>query len=297
MKHIFAILFFFLLSSLCAQGDNYKLDTVFCDTKNTSYIIFNEDVTLIDVGNPEDYAAQVKGNIVFIKALKQNLPSTTVLIKTGKSIYFGMIMYKASNKKYYYDFSLANKKETNDKQHTPEFISKEKNAPALKEEKQNADTQFVTTDNVLKEKMSEVAKIKSEISTLGFISSSVDAAVTVIRNDNTSTFLKIVFKNKSTLPYKLDFISFQYFQDMKKGTLKKSKKAPLDVFPLGEPGITEIAPGKSESLVYVIPSYALSNKGYLMVLVRETNGDRVLKIKIEGSVIQNSPQLILNGKQ
>ena len=83
---------------------------------------------------------------------------------------------------------------------------------------------------------------------------------------------------------------------MKKGTFRKSKKAPIDVFPVGEPTIKEIAPSKSEALPYVIPAYALSNNGYLMVLIRESAGDRVLKIKIEGSVIQGSSLLIFEKK-
>lgn len=286
MKYFFDIFFCLLCISVSAQDGRCKLDTILCDTKNTSYVVFKEDVALIDVGNPDDYAVQVKGNIVFIKALRESLPATTVLIKTGKSIYFGMILYKSTNKKYYYDFSQVIEKE----------VAGKNSAELISNEVKNTSEQFVTTDNQLKSQMPEFAKIKSEISTLGFISPSVDAAVTVIRNDNSSTYLKIVFKNKSTLPYKLDFISFQYYQDMKKGILKKARKVPLDVFPLGEPCITEIAPDKSESLVYVIPSYALSNNGYLMVLVRESNGDRVLKIKVRGSIIQNSPQLVFNGK-
>ena len=125
----------------------------------------------------------------------------------------------------------------------------------------------------------------------------MDAAVTVIRNDENNTYLKLLVNNKSSLPFKLDFISFQYYQDMKKGTFRKSQKAPIDVFPVGEPTIKEIASGKSEALPYVIPAYALSNNGYLMVLIRESAGDRVLKIKIEGSVIQSSAQLIIEKKK
>jgi hypothetical protein len=163
-------------------------------------------------------------------------------------------------------------------------------------EKENTIAEITLTDTSIKNKIEVFRKIKSEIKTLGFISQNVDAAVTVIRNDENNTYLKLLVNNKSSLPFKLDFISFQYYQDMKKGTLRKSKKAPIDVFPVGEPTLKEIAPGKSEALPYVIPAYALANNGYLMVLIRESAGDRVLKIKIDGSVIQGSAGLIIEKK-
>lgn len=254
------------------------LDTVFCDTKNTSYIVFEEEVSLIDIGNPEDYVAQVKENIVFVKPLRENVSPTTFLIKTDKKIYYGTLVFNAKKKKYFYDMKGESK--------NPNTPTQNLNTTNIPE-----GTNAKSTDLPLKQKLADFGTIKNEINTLGFISSNMDGAVTVIRNDDKNTYLKFVVKNKTSIPFKLDFISFQYYQDMKKGTLRKSKKAPLDVFPLAEPTIKEIGPGTTEALLYVIPTYALANNGYLMVLVRESSGDRVLKIKISGSTIQKSPQL------
>src|ERR1035437_3216499 len=255
------ILFLFIFSfrqSVFSQTDKSGLDTVFCDIQNTSCINLSEEVTLVDVGNPQQFVAQIKGNLVFVKPVKENILPTTILIKSGKNIYHGTLVYNKTGKTkpYYYEIKSAGGETNTAKKET----------------------------------------IKSEIKTLGFISENVDAAVTVIRNDENNTYLKLIVKNKSSLPFKLDFISFQYYQDMKKGAFRKSKKAPIDVFPVGEPAIKEIAPSRSEALPYVIPAYALSNNGYLMVLIRESTGDRVLKIKIDGSVIQGSEQLIIEKK-
>ncbi len=281
-----------LSTSIFAQSSKSIPDTIFCDSKNTSYLIFSEDVTLCDIGNPDDYAAQLKGNMVFIKALSEGVQPTTVLIKMGTAIYFGMLKYKTGNEKYYYDYKLnSSKDDLNTVINQPDKV----NSTNKLQPKQEIIVQATESGTQLKDKVEKFIQIKNELSTLGFISSTLNAAVTIIRNDNSNTFLKIIFRNKSSIPYKLDFISFQYFQDMKKGSLRKSKKAPVDVFPIAQPSIQAIAPGKTETLVYVIPSFALSNNGYLMILVRESNGDRVLKIKIDGSIIQNSPQLP-NGK-
>ncbi len=299
MKYRVLFLMTFLIGYISAQTNSTGNDTIFCDTKNTSYMVFAEDVSLCDVGYPEDYAAQVKGNIVFVKALKQNIAPTTVLIKTGRDIYFGMLKYKTENKRYYYDFKQSSSGERTIKPNTNGQEAEATKEKDLKSSTIKSETvsRVLSTDTALKAKMLEFIKTKNEIATLGFVSPTLDASVSVIRNDHDNTYLKLILKNKSSIPYKLDFISFQYYQDMIKGALRKSKKAPIDVFPVGEPGIKEVAAGKTELLPYVIPAFALANNGYLMLLIRESSGDRVLKIKINGSLIQSSPQLVLsNGK-
>jgi|CXWL01.1.fsa_nt_gi hypothetical protein len=287
MRTILLLILFLYLNQLgFSQQGKSGLDTVFCDIQNTTCINFPEEVTLVDVGNPQQYVAKIQGNLVFVKPVKDNVPSTTILIKSGPSIYHGTLTYNKTGKvkPYYYEIKSVVQGEVNN-------IKKESNSTIKKDE-----SKISVTDTSVREKIEVFSKIKSEIRTLGFISKNVDAAVTVIRNDEKNTYLKLIVKNKSSIPFKLDFISFQYYQDMKKGSFRKSKKAPLDVFPIAEPTIKEIAPDKSEGLPYVIPAYALANNGYLMVLIRESAGDRVLKIKIEGSTIQDAGQLVIDKK-
>ena len=296
MRIAIVLLFILLLRQLSfSQADKSGLDTVFCDIQNTSCINLSEEVTLVDVGNPQQFVAQIKGNLVFVKPVKENILPTTILIKSGKNIYHGTLVYNKTGKTkpYYYEIKSAGGETNTAKKETKNSDIKNN---SLLSEKENPSVEVTSADTIIKNKIEVFKKIKSEIKTLGFISENVDAAVTVIRNDENNTYLKLIVKNKSSLPFKLDFISFQYYQDMKKGAFRKSKKAPIDVFPVGEPAIKEVAPSKSEALPYVIPAYALSNNGYLMVLIRESTGDRVLKIKIDGSVIQGSEQLIIEKK-
>jgi hypothetical protein len=291
MKYFFWLFMVLKLVFMNAQVNRGSNDTIFCDTKNTSYMIFGENVNLCDIGYPENYAAQVKDNIVFIKALKEAVGPTTVLIKTDKGIYFSILKYKWDNEMFYYDFKQTRGQKQNVQ---TEIKTKVGSEEELKSASVNPliSSIVVSQDSMIINKMLDFIKIKDEIFTLGFVSYGLDAALTVIRNDSSDTFLKLVLENKSSIPYKLDFISFQYFQDMKKGFLRKSTKAPIDVFPLGEPSLKQIAPHKTEGLVYVIPAFALSYNGYLAILVRESGGDRVLKIKVSGSLIESSPPLL-----
>ena len=99
MRIVIALVFMLLLKqSGFSQADKSGLDTVFCDIQNTSYIILPEEVTLVDVGNPDQYAAQIKGNLVFIKPTKKEVPPTTILIKCGKTIFHGTLVYNKTGK-------------------------------------------------------------------------------------------------------------------------------------------------------------------------------------------------------
>ncbi len=282
MKPRYLTLFFLLcMEAVLAQVTSCTIDTVYCTDNNTSYLIFKDKVELVDIGSPEDYVSQIEENSIFIRALKTNVPASTMLLKTGKTFYYGIVNYKKDNKRFLYDFS---KPSENMEISLPKKGSVEEKTSGIDQ----ALVRNSQTNDSLANKIRGVVKAKNELSSLGFISSFIEAAVTVIRNDNKNTYLKIVLKNKSSIPYKLDFISFQYFQHMKKGFAKKGKENGKDVFPIEIPAIQEIQPFSTRALGYVIPSFGLADKGYLMILFRESSGDRVLKIKVPGQDIQKA---------
>jgi len=273
------LLLFFTLLYLKGFSQSSLLDTIYCDIKNTSSIILKESVDFIDIGNPTDYAGQIKNNIVFIKPLKENISTTTLLINASGKEYYTTIKWQSKAKKYFYDYKNI--------------------FPAIPPTTGNVATSHlkaittpsVTTQDGVQEKLKRFKEIGNEIKTLGIVGSTINVAVALIRNDHNNTYLKILVNNKSSIPFKLDFISFQYFQDMKKGAIRKSKKVPIDVFPVSEPSIESIEPLKTEALYYVIPTYALDNKGFLNINIREKTGDRILKLKIKGKTIQKSGQI------
>lgn len=271
-----------MLLNLICPGQNNAIDTIFCSLNNTSTMVFKGNVSLLNIGNPDDFNAEIKTNIVNIKPVRANVPSTTLLIKSGDEVFYGTLAYLGKNRRFFYDLTGPKKtQETGLNKATNEAVGKKEDSIAYKQKH---------PDKTLNEKIEEFGKLKAEIVTLGCISPTFTAAVTVIRNDKDYTYLKLVLKNKSSIPFRLDFISFQYFEEMKKGSFKQSKKAPIDVFPMNDQPIKEITPGSTQGLVYAIPIWALSDNGYLMILIREEKGNRKLKIKIDGATIQNANQ-------
>ncbi|MHB8260117.1 MAG: DUF4138 domain-containing protein [Bacteroidia bacterium] len=287
------LIFLLLISIPVLYAQHLNIDTVFANQKNTSYIILPKKVDLVDIGNPDEYAVQFQENSVFVKALVPKAGISTIFIKCGTEYSFGIIKFSENNRKFIYDFSK-----------TVEPIRKTEVNPTTQTNKTSEISVESASDNKdtcgFDNKVRKFVKIKDEKATLGFLSSFIDVAVTVIRNDKDKTYLKVLIHNKASLPYNLEFISFQYFKDKQKGSLKKSKKQGNDVFPLYVPKEKNVPTLSTSALVYVIPSFALANNGYLMVIFREEQGDRVLKIKIHTNDLLGAPLLedyLKNGKK
>lgn len=274
IRYIYLLVLIPSLSNAQTRG----MDTIFCSLNNTTSLFFKDNVTLLNIGNTDDFFGEVKVNIVNIKPSGPNGKPTTILVRTsGDNVFYGILSYSPRTKKFFYDFASI-----------PENKSSDINGAAPSK----LDSGNVKQVKILnKDKIATVKGLRNELVNIGCISPNFDAGVTNIRNDNDNTYLKLVLKNKSSIPFKLDFISFQYFQEMKKGTFKQSRKAPVDVFPINEQSIKEISPDKTEALVYAIPIWALSDNGYLMILIREEKGDRKIKIKVDGTTIQQAKQL------
>ncbi len=261
------------------------IDTIYCTSTNTSYLIFRDKVELVDLGNPMAYFSQIEGSSVFIKAQQANSDVSTLLVKTEKDFCYAVIKNCPDNKLFFYDFTKTKP-------------ARKEGTEAEIESKSASDTESDTKSESsgLSSLISRVAETRNELFSMGFISEFIEAAVTVIRNDSATTYLKIVLTNKSSIPYKLDFISFQYYRHLFKGFAKKGKKNCFDVFPLAIPSFRQIDPLSCRALGYAIPSFGLAGKGYLMVSFRESSGDRILKIEVPGSEIQKA-RVLHNGKK
>jgi hypothetical protein len=284
IKIIFSVSLLSLLSSnLCSQ------DTIYVSVDNTVYLTFPEKIELVDIGKFEEYIAEVSNeNLIKVKAITTTSKASTIMVKYGANFkqFFLQVVEKPT--KFHYDFGMSSS------------MGSSSEVTTIKEEKSNVGSNTNTSNtsansnlpknekNAIKEKCQKMIDIPTEEETMGFISKFLQAAVTVIRNDKDNTYLKIVINNKSTIPYKFDFISFQYFQSMNKGFGKQKRKAPQDVYPLLDNNNQTVSPLTTQKVVYVIPSFALANNGYLLINFREKDGDRVLKIKVSSGKIQSA---------
>lgn len=318
-----------LISIIFANHSYSQLDTIEISDKNTSYLVFPEGVDYFDIGLPNSYYAELgqggqaaqSGNLdnklLKLKAANPNTEMSTIMVKYGELYTQFFLKYKEIPRVYFWYFNGEHfqKKPVQEKSIFDKVKSTKADSTSHKTIEENK-TSFITSKEIerimtsgeklskkdsaiiigqkyqiYKEKTDSVKKIKNEKKELGFISEFLKVAITVIRNDKENTYLKIAIKNESSLPYKFDFISFQYVQSMSKGILQTKKKAPQDVFPVVYPSMPAVPANTSVIVGYAIPSFALDNDGILRVLFRERTGDRVLKIEIPSRDIQASGYL------
>ncbi len=106
--------------------------------------------------------------------------------------------------------------------------------------------------------------------------------------DSKATYLLMDLANNSSIPYKLDYISFVY----KERRSRKSKRIidPEEnaVEPLAQVAARAVSPGSKECLAYALPLYAGTDRGTLEVVVRESNGNRILSGRIPSRRISRS---------
>ncbi len=279
MKKVSSVFLFYLFFiPLCKAQD-----TVLVSAENTVYVTFPEKILLVDIGKFEDYAGEVSNEkLLKLKALKPNAGISSIMVQYG-DVFKQFFLKAVSNpKKFHYDFNTMDNREKKDA-----ILSNNQSATEEKK-KDKEEGRSQRGKKELTEKQRRVIETPAEDYTMGFISDFLQAAVTVVRNDKENTYLKIYLYNKSSIPYKFDFISFQYFQSMNKGFGKEKRKAPQDVFPVIGPESTEVAPLSKTNICYAIPQFGLANNGYLLVNFREKTGDRVLKIKIKTAQIQSA---------
>lgn len=272
-------------------------DTIYVSHKNTSYITFPEDISYFDIGLPENYVADIgqgvsaqselkenfDGKMLKLKCIRPTEDISSLMIKFGDKYELINLKYKAVPSKLFYSMYKDLNSNSLNKNSSNTVITKQNSSNSLA-----LNTNTVIARERIKLLCDSVLKMKNELKEYGFIDTYLQAGVTVIRNDDNQTYLKIAIQNKSSIPYKFDFISFQYVQKMNKGIGKSKKKAPTDVFPIETPVITEVPPNSGRYATYAIPTFRLANNGFLLVLFREKQGDRVLKIEIPSNVVQGS---------
>lgn len=295
MRHLYNKGLILILTIITFQSS--AQDTIQVCNENSVYIIFPSKIVFIDVGNRDNFSADDDGKNTFsIKAMNNNVGVSPMLINTEDGTVYSFILYPTNKiKKYFYDYrGKTDKKEVEKpKEHKlSEVNGTEIYAINVKEElhkdaSANESKQIVDIEELMG-KMTKVLKTKNEETSYGVISDLLKASVSVIRNDKNVTYLKVLIKNNTSIEYKLDFISFEYVQVLNKGFMKAKKEKKIDVFPLFPPPEKFIEANKSAAIGYCIPVFGLSNKGYLMISFREKNGDRVIKIKVPGKVIQKS---------
>ncbi len=236
-------------------------DTVYVSTEMTTYMVFPEPISVWDLGS-KSYAAKIESrNMLYLKPLKAHTPISSLLVQTADgTIYLNYIAYRKFPKQLFWDYRSA--------QAAPDSTPGD-TLPAVEEKTQNVSGHYARQIEYLKsQKKGKVLKRSSNRMRL---------RVSHLAIDSGATYLLLDVHNRSSIPFQVQYVGFAYKEPRSKKSRKRIDPEQNQVEPLFSEGVAVISPQKREQLAYVLPLFALTRKGYLEIIIREENGNRVLK--------------------
>ena len=108
------------------------------------------------------------------------------------------------------------------------------------------------------------------------------------RADASAIYLRFRLENNSGLVYRMESLSAENVEYYKKGFLSKRKSNRVPVDELIEGNVVDVPAYSQQDYFLALPTYAVGDKGSVLVTIRETSGIRVLQLDLPGSLLLRS---------
>lgn len=243
-------------------------DTVYVSDTETTYLLFPEEVLLVDIGRTGEYFAKIEGKSVFLKARNKQSGPTNMLIRFGQAYFTARLVFAERPVRYLYTFDKA--------------LLSPASGSGGKGKQAAADS------NRLHYHLSRLKMVQPYQAGAKNSRNGLSVQLTHLWLSQEALLLGVKVSNNSSIDYKLDFVGFTY-EERRGRRLSRNNRSRREV----RPYITEgpgFIPGQGESsLFYALPLYAMTSRGRLRVLFREKEGARLLEILIPARRINQAP--------
>jgi hypothetical protein len=242
-------------------------DTLFISRDATTYLLFAEQVSLVDIGSRGEYLSRIEGKCVFVKAVKEEAAPTSILVVHGEEYFVAVLAYKPFNSKFLYDYS--NKLDTG------------KISP------KNTGSATIDMDKV-KKHFDIFHKLPQAASRKTARKNHLQLSLIRLQNDKQATYLSFTLHNGSSINYEIDLITFERKQKRGKRFSQNNVNSEF-IAPLLSSPIKVIAAKGKQPLHFALPLYALSAGSFVKLSLREKNGSRLLSLKLPTRYINQAP--------
>lgn len=266
----YLLLFIGIIILSVAKGQDMGVIEV--NEQYTATLKFNDDISFIVTGNNPQineneflyFNILQLGTTAIIRGNDKNAQQTSITIKLNNGdVWYGILKY-GDDKKIYYDF-------TEEQQKSQTIATKKEQ---IKEDAQN---------QLMQTRLFQLMAERPYYKTLGKIENGLQFQISNIRNDDKYTYVKIIIENKTGSDYNIDGIFFKYTEGKRRGIKKKEAKVEERIFPVYESPKKLIRAYGIEEFGFVIPLFAVGEKGDLSIQIRESSGTRNPEINISGS--------------
>ncbi|MDJ1485926.1 DUF4138 domain-containing protein [Cytophagaceae bacterium YF14B1] len=254
---------------------NHSYDTVYVSTEMTTYLIFSSEIRLLDLGS-KNYAGRIEQNKLLLKPVRTAVPPSAMMIETNDGqIYLHYIAYSRQPKRIFWDYRAS----------APAATTLSNSGSGFNGENRNYGNK---ADPPAKEVYStKLAYLKKQKRRKLFHKKENNIALRIsgLAVDNTATYMLLQIDNQSSIPYKLEYVSFTYQEKRKRKQRRKVASEENQVLPMLAQTTDMIGPHSSSEMAYAFPLFANTLKGKLQIIVRETDGNRVVRARVPAKVL------------
>jgi hypothetical protein len=257
-------------------------DTVYVSTEMTTYLIFPTPIKLLDLGS-KNYAGRIEQNKLLLKPVRGYVAPSAMMIETEDGqIYLHYIGYKQQPKRIFWDYrtTLANQATYGNHNAGNNYAGNNGNGMAgsgISGSGNKADEIYTSKLAYLKKQKRRRLFYKKE--------NNIGLRISALAVDNTATYMLLEVDNKSSIPYKLEYVSFAYKEKRKRKTRRKVVGEENQVLPMLSQTTEMVKPRSTSELAYAFPLFANTLKGKLEIIVRETDGNRVVRAYVPAKVL------------
>ncbi|MDJ1505230.1 DUF4138 domain-containing protein [Xanthocytophaga agilis] len=271
--------------------DSAGYDTVYVSTEITTYLIFHAPVKLLDLGS-KNFVGKIESNKLLLKPVRGYVSPSAMLIETEDGqIFLHYIAYQQRPKRIFWDY--RNQLASGYRPKPDQAGQTEKGQPGLAQGSiadrvaANGNRQESKTEDARTIYTSKIAYLKKQRRHKLFRKKEnrIDLCITALAVDNTATYMILQVGNQSSIPYKLDYVSFAYQEKRKRKTRRKIVGEENQVLPLFSQTVEMIKPQDQNELAYALPLFANTLKGKLEIIVREADGNRVVKAYVPAKTL------------
>jgi hypothetical protein len=258
------------LLSVYASPAPYRTapDTIWVNTALNSYVVMDEAISIVDLGTATDYGARIEHNVVFLKALKNDVSATTIFISAGNKVFAGIIQYREKNRRFLYD---------------------------LREKTLNAAASFSPEHYVpevdihlVRDRLFSLQNEEDPFTALSVTKNKLSWTLLSLKTDPSAIYLKLRLDNPTALVYRIESISVENAEFYRKRIMSRKKVTLLPVAPMLEGNISDVKPYSSHDFYLAIPAYAVGSQGSVLVTIRESSGVRALQLEIPPRLINQA---------
>ena len=283
-----SLLFFVSLASVAQRLNTYETelapDTIYVSDQAKSYLLFDEPVTLADVGNPSWYQAQIEGTSVLVVASKDSVADTPFYAVVGGEPFTARLVFRP-HPEAFYDFRQSD--------NASEKASKRTASQAKLFDRMQA------------------LLMQDDLHYANARQNGIRFQLVGLMHDLSTTYLKFKVENRTSLVYQTDFVGFEQLKRYKKGFFAKDQEARFPIEPLVEWRLDEVVPLPDGSnaydpptikqtvpqvvlpysedyLYYAIPIQSLERKEAIIATLHEKKSTRNVSLKISSRLIRRA---------